>query len=222
MKSTHKSFPRIAWSVALIVLLLLLAFKAGKEGLSNFYAQTAQLEVERWSQPGERFTGDETARVMRYLAQSLDYSPDNPWPLEVRGTMQFRAMSAATDPQPAVAAARNANADFRLALAQRPTSPFSWANFALSKLYLDEKDEALFRALGRAETLGPWEPEVQQTVVFAGLAAWNRLNAAQRATVLRAMQRGAQRDPGKFAEIAKSFNRVDLFCGLSYSVSARV
>lgn len=204
---------------ALILLLCLFAFIAGKEGLSNFYAQTAQLEIERWSKPGQRFAGDESARVMRYLAQSLKYSPNNPWPLEVMGTMRFRGMSAATDPQLAMATARSANADFRIALAQRPTSPFSWANFALSKLYLDEKDDALVRALGRAEALGPWEPQIQQTVVFVGLAVWDRLNAAQRATVVRAMQRGAQRDPGKIAEIAKSFNRVDLFCGLSYSSS---
>jgi hypothetical protein len=133
--------------------------------------------------------------------------------------MQIRNMSAATDPQIAVAAARSANADFRMALAQRPTSPFSWANFALSKLSLDEKDDVLFRALARAETLGPWEPEVQQPVVFVGLAVWDRLDATQRAEVVEAMQRGAQRDPGKVAEIAKSFNRIDLFCGLSYSGS---
>ena len=208
-----------ACAALLILLLGLLGYTAGKEGLSNFFAQSAHMEIERWSKPGERLRGDEGARVMQHLTQSLDYSPNNPWPLEELGTLQLRGMSAATDPQLAVAAARSANTDFRLALRQRPTSPFSWANFALSKLYVGEQDDELFRALGRAEELGPWEPEVQQAVIFVGLTVWNRLSPVQQAAVVRTMERGAQRNQGKIFEIAKTFNRVDLFCALSYSGS---
>ena len=207
---------RIACSTALILLLGLFAFKAGKEGLSNFYAQSAHLEIARWSAPGQKLRGNEGARVTQYLAKSLEYSPYNPWALEEMGTLQLRGMGALRDPQLAVAAARYANMNFRLALAQRPTSPFSWANLALTKLYLDERDDELFRALARAEELGPWEPEVQQTVVFVGLTVWTRLNPVQQAAVTRAMQRGAQRNPGRIAEIAKTFDRIDLFCALRY------
>ena len=209
---------RSVYAGALILLLGFLAFKAGQEGLSNFYAQSAQLEIERWAKPGRSLRGNEGARVTQYLGNSLHYSPDNPWPLELRGTLQLRNVSAAKDPRLAVAAARSANTDFHLALVQRPSSPFAWASLALTKLYLGEQDEELFRALARAEQLGPWEHEVQQTVVFVGLTVWNRLNPAQQATVVRAMNRGAQRNPGKIAEIARTFNRVDLFCALSYSV----
>ena len=201
---------------ALVLLLVFFVFKSGAEGLSNFYTQSAQLEIERWSASGQKFRGDEGARVTQYLTQSLDYSPHNPWALEVLGALQLRGMGALRDPQLAVAAARNANTSFRAALAQRPTSPFTWANLALTKLYLDEQDDELFHALTRAEELGPWEPEVQQTLVFAGLTVWNRLNAAQQQAVTRAMQRGAQRNPARYAELAKAFNRIDLYCALSY------
>ncbi len=212
-----KLFGRRVYAGALILLLLLLALKAGKEGLSHFYAQTAHMEIERWSKPGQRMRGDEGTRVMQYLAQSLAYSPHNPWPLEEMGALQLRSIGAAKDPQLAEAAARSANQNFRLALIERPTSPFAWANFALSKLYLGELDDALIQALARAEELGPWEPAVQQTVLFVGLSLWNRLDPAQQAAVLRAMQRGAQRDPVKIAEIARAFSRIDLFCALRYS-----
>jgi hypothetical protein len=218
-RSIGRLFGRGVCAGTLILVLGFLAVKAGKEGLSNFFVQSAHLEIERWSQPGQRLRGDEGMRVMQYLTKSLHYSPNNPWSLEEMGTFQLRGMSAATDARLAVAAARSANVDFRMALMQRPTSPFTWANFALSKLYLDEQDDELFQALGRAEELGPWEPEVQQTVAFVGLAVWNRLNPAQQAMVVRAMQRGAQRNPGNIAEIAKTFDRIDLFCGLSYSGS---
>ncbi len=216
-RSFHGSSRRVLCAGALILLLLLLAFKAGKEGLSNLYVQSAHLEIARWSQPGQRIKSDDGARVMQYLAKSLDYSPNNPWTLEERGALELRGLGAAKDPQLAVAAARSANADFRKALRERPTSPFSWANFALSKLYLGEQDDALYRAIGRAEELGPWQPEVQQAVIFVGLTVWNRLNRAQQAAVVRAMQNGAQRDPAEIARIAKTFNRIDLFCALRYS-----
>jgi len=212
----NKSFRRRVIAGALIVALALLMFKAGNEGVSNLYAQSAHMEIERWSAPGFRLRGDEGARVAQYLAKSLKFSPSNPWPLEEMGALQLRGMGVVRDPQLALAAVRSANAHYRLALAQRPTSPFSWANLALTKLYLDEQDDELFRALERAEELGPWEPEVQQTVVFVGLTVWNRLNAAQQHAVMRAMQRGAQRNPGKIAEIVKTFNRIDLFCALGY------
>lgn len=219
MKATFNLSPRAIWAGALILLLLLLAFKAGKEGMSNFYAQSAHMEIERWSKPGPAMRGEEGARVLQYLATSLDYSPHNPWPLEEIGTLQLRAMRTARDTQLAEAAARSANQNFRMALLARPTSPFAWANFALSKLYLGEQDDALFRALARAEELGPWEPEAQQAVIFAGFAVWDRLNPAQQAAVIRAMQRGARRDPAKIAEIAQAFARIDLFCALDYSTS---
>ena len=199
-----------------MLVLGMLAFMAGKEGLSNFFVQSAHLEIERWSAPGQSVRGDEGARVAQYLAQSLAYSPNNPWSLEETGTLQLRGIGAFRDPQLALATARSAYANFRAALAQRPTSPFSWASVALTKLYLDERDDELIRALGHAEELGPWEPEVQQTVVFVGLSVWHKLNPAQQDAVVRAMQRGAQRNPGKIAEIAKAFNRIDLFCALGY------
>lgn len=208
-------FGRGVWAGALILLLGVFAFKAGKEGLSNFFAQSAYLEIERWSKPGQAFRADDRTRVMQYLAKSLYYSANNPWSLEERGALQLRGMSTAKDAQLAVAAARSANVDFRMALVERPTSPFPWASFALTKLHLGELDDEFFRALGHAEELGPWEPEVQQAVVFAGLAVWDRLNPDLQAGVLRAMQRGAQRNAVKFGEIAKTFKRIDLFCAIS-------
>jgi hypothetical protein len=112
-----------------------------------------------------------------------------------------------------MAAARSAAVDFRLALLQRPVSPFAWANLALAKLYLDEADDELLQALARAQELGPWEPEVQQTVVYVGLATWDRLQPQAQAAIVRTMQRGARRDAAKIAGIAGSFKRLELFCG---------
>jgi hypothetical protein len=100
-------------------------------------------------------------------------------------------------------------------LSQRPTSPFLWADLALTKLYLDEIDVELFTALRHAEELGPWEPVVQQLTLFVGLAVWRDLDAGLRQALVRTLERGALRNAGNMAQIVTSYRRFDLICGNS-------
>lgn len=151
---------------------------------------------------------------MKYLTDSLRYSPRNPWILEELGALQLRGISAPTDSRPPLAAVRGANVNFHMALMQRPTSPVAWANLALTKLYLDEQDDELFDALRHADELAPWEPEVQQLVLFVSLAAWDKLGTAQRAAAVRTLARAAQRDAEKTTNIVESFKRFDLLCDI--------
>jgi hypothetical protein len=110
---------------ALILVFGCLAWKAGKEGISNFYVQSAHQEINRWETPGHRIRGDEWTRVMQYLTESLHYSPNNAWSLEEMGIFQLRRMRAATDPAIATAAVRSAKAHFHMTLIERPASPFA-------------------------------------------------------------------------------------------------
>jgi len=103
---------------------------------------------------------------MQYLGNSLRYSPKQSLPLELMGALQLRRMSAARDPQLAVACRGSANTDFHMALVERPTSPFTWANLTPVETLSGEQDESCFRRRGAAEELGTWEPEVQQVVIF--------------------------------------------------------
>ena len=206
---------RVTCASALILLLAFLAWRAGIEGISNLYVQSAYQEINRWSMPGHKDRGDEFTRVSQYLTESLRYSPHNTWSLEEMGTFQLRRMAVAADPALAVAAARSAYTQFRTTRSERPASPHPWANLALSKLYLDEQDEELFTALRRADELGPWEPAVQQTVILVGLAVWQKLVPEQRASVVRTMERAMLRNALKVTEIAKSFNRLDLLCAIN-------
>lgn len=212
MTAIKKLSGRVVVTGALILVLGCLAWTAGKEAISNYYVQLARQEIDRWAGSGQRFRGDEWTRVAQYLADSLRYSPNNAWSLEETGSFELRRMRAAKDPALAIAAARSAKAHFYRALVERPISPFAWANLALSKLYLDELDEELFAALRHADELGPWEPEVQQSVLFVGLAVWHKLDAAQRDAIVRAMARAMPRNAPRVIEIVKSFNRLDLLC----------
>lgn len=198
----------------LIMLVALWALKAGKEELSNFYLQSAYQGLDRAAARGELLRGEEWTRVMKYLTDSLRYSPRNPWTLEEMGALQLRRMRELTDSRLHMVAARSANVNYHMALIERPTSAVAWANLALTKFYLGEQDDELFAALRHADELGPWEPEVQQLVLFVSLAAWDKLGTAQRAAVVRTLERAAQRDAGKAASIVESFNRLDLLCDI--------
>jgi hypothetical protein len=149
-----------------------------------------------------------------YFSSSLDYVADNPWALEGLGALDLARMRTSKIPREALDATRSAHARFRQALLLRPTSPFLWANLALSKLYLDEIDDALRTALKQADALGPWEPGVQQTILFVGLAAWPDLDPETRTILERTLARGALRNRQKLLEIAKSYRRFDLVCAI--------
>ena len=218
MPALSHSFRRTAIAGALIALVGVHALLALKEGISNFYAQSAYQALNVGAMSEERLRGRGATQVMQYLTESLRYSPNNAWALEEMGALQVRMARILTDPIDAfnaLMAARSANANIHKALLERPTSPFVWANLALAKLALKELDGELLQALRRADELGPWEPDVQKTVIFASLTAWNLLDPEQQASVVRTMERAARRDAQNVAKIAKSFNRLDLICAIN-------
>ena len=206
---------RKAAAAALFVVLALLTLQVAGLGISGLFAELARFETERAGAAAARIGAQEVGRIEQHLFYSLRYAPGNPWTLEQMGALELAKMRASTVPREAVALTRDARARFRQALAQRPTSPFLWANLALAKLYLDEIDAEFFAALRNADALGPWEPIVQQMTVFVGLAAWQQLDPGLRQALVRTLERGALRNAEKMAQIVNSFHRSDLICGNS-------
>lgn len=200
--------------MALFVVLALIAVQCARLGMAGLFVQTAQFELDRWSFATRTRDMAEIGRVANYFSESLGYASDNPWALEGAGALDLARMRASRIPSEALAATRDARTRFRQALLQRPTSPFLWANLALTKLYLDEIDSELLVALRHADELGPWEPSVQQTILFVGLAAWQDLDPGLQQALARTVERGALRDAQKIFEIVKSYGRFDLVCAI--------
>jgi hypothetical protein len=201
-------------AAVLFVVLALLAFHSARLGTSSLFAQIAELEMGRWSASALIGDARAVARAEQFLSNSLWYAPGNSWALEQFGALSLAKMRASTVPREAVAVTGAARAGFRRALEQRPTAPFLWVNLALTKLYLDEIDAEFRAALGAAIELGPWEPLVQQTALFVGLATWPDLDAGLREQLLATLERGALRDAEKMTQIVKSYRRFDLICGI--------
>lgn len=225
MKSLHHQLSWITWKkgacIALFLILLVITLQSARLGIAGLVVELGQQEVGRWTSSRRPYGMPEIDRIASFFTDSLDYVSDHPWALENLGALDLARMRLSREPKAAMAFTRDARKRFRKALQQRPAAPFLWANLALSKLYLDEVDAEFFAALSRADVLGPWEPLSQQTVLFAGLAAWDRLDAGLRLQVTRALERGASRNAEKMYAIAKSFRRFDLVCGIkSYNLIA--
>lgn len=200
--------------VVLFIFLALTALQCVRLGTAGLLVQTAQAEADRWTPTSRAPSMAEIRRTTKYFTESLEYTPDNPWALEGAGALELARMRASRIPRQAHAAARDARARFRQALLQRPTSPFLWANLALTKLYLDEIDDELRTALRHADELGPWEPSAQQTTLFVGLAVWRDLDRALQQALAQSVERGASRNARKMFEIVKSYARFDLVCAI--------
>jgi len=205
----------------LFIFLAIAAAQSARLGVAGLFTQLGQLEIDRWASLSRSPNLAEVKRSERFISDSLGYAADNPWALETAGALDLAKMRASKTPREALAATKDAHSKFRQALRQRPTSPFLWANLALTKLYLNEIDGELLAALRLANELGPWEPTVQQTALFVGLAVWQELDTGLRETFMQAIERGALRDPQKMLEIVKSYRRLDLICGIGkYEVIA--
>ena len=212
---------QMAWPVALVVLLVLVAVQAGRLGISGLIVELAQQEVDRWVSTRKPQGMASVNRVAGYYSDSLDYVSDNPWALEGLAAMDLTRVRLSVVPQEAVAHAKAARTHLRRALRQRPTAPFLWANLAVAKLYLDEKDGEFFTALRHADELGPWEPRSQEIFLFVSLAAWDKLQAGQRRAAVLSVERGGVHNALKMFDIVKSYGRIELVCGLKgYDVVA--
>ena len=209
--TSFATWQRAGLAVAFL-LLVVVAVQSGRMGLAGLVIELAHREVDLLPQVPAPRRMKEASRIADWYSDSLAYSPGNPWALEGLGVLDLMRMRWSTEPKGAIDFARSARRHFREALRQRPTSPFLWSNVAMSKLYLDEIDAEFFAALRRADELGPWEPTTQQAILFAGLAAWPRLDAGLRQSLVRVLERGAKRNALKMFEIVKSYRRLDLVC----------
>jgi hypothetical protein len=140
-QSTKTRMARALCVGALIVIIAVWSWKAGKEALSHVYLQSAWYQLDR--SRGQRLNEEEWTRVVQYLADSLHYSPRNPWALELMGALQLRTMRATSASENPLAAFRSAKLNYQAALSQRPVAPLARAKNALTKLYNSEQGEEM-------------------------------------------------------------------------------
>ena len=190
-------------------------------GLVDATARQTALQ-ERIAGNGAPADVQEVRAIGEALTRAQHLEPGNPATAEQLGSLfALNVRDAATGNAIGSQRAR-ALEQYSMAVAMRPTSPYSWANLAWTKYYLGQVDAAFYRALDNASRLGPWEPEVQFVVVDLGFALWDELPVEWRARILTTARNGQQRYAAQIAAIAQKRGRLADVCKFEKLVALAV
>lgn len=167
---------------------------------------------ERIARTGEPADAREVASLADAFLLAQRFEPGNPdIPEQLGGLYALKVRDGSAG---GVTGNQGANAleQFSSAVAMRPSSPYAWANLARIKYAQGQVDDVFYRALDNAMRLGPWEREVQFTVVDLGFALWDKAPTALRPQILSVVQNGLTRDAAQILAIAQKRGRLAEVC----------
>lgn len=197
------------WLVALPLIALLgwLVVTMWQWGTADLRLRWARGQMDGWTTaPGF----DEWRAVRNVLAEARDSRPQHPDAHEQLARLYALGANDRMDPL-AKALLRQARASYETALGLRPASPYTWAGLAWVTHRLGD-DEAFADAFERADTLGPWELEVQLAVIGLGQARWERLTVDQRERTLAAARRALAQKSRELVAYAKRVGLLAWLC----------
>lgn len=191
------------WVVALagVAVLGIAGHHAWRLGQAESALTQASLKLEALGTTA----GEDWLAVRDALQQALARSPGDPAAHELLGILHATRLDAPPLLEQSLG-------HLVASIARRPTSPYSWANYARASYDLGRTGEPYAAALRAAAFLGPGEPEVQETVADLGLATWEETSAATRESVDGALRRGMARDPVRLLQIAGRRGRLAAAC----------
>jgi hypothetical protein len=198
----HTSALRKLLCVCAAAVLSILVVVAVRYGLAGSVADNAAREIGRAGSGSQSFP---SAWWFEDLRRAVAALPSDATAHELLGV----AIEARSNDPIELAEARD---EFERAIAQRPGSPYTWANLAEVKYRLGETDTAFENAIIVAAQLGPYEPEVQRDIVNYGLAVLDEVRPATRASIQRVLEIGMKRNPGEMLQIAARRGRLSAAC----------
>ena len=217
-------------ALAASVALLASGWTTLRLGLADYAAIGANSQMTLWEQGEMPMTLGGLETVERSLARAISIAPENPEFYEALGNVWFaRAVfeddaaaaadaNAATPPRTAEQRRQDlqaAAARYRQAVARNRASPYAWSSLLAAKSRLGERDEEFRLALASAARFGPYEPNVQATLVAAGLAAWPELSVDERRLVAQTVTRGWPTNRDRLAAVARDDDFPAHWCDLS-------
>lgn len=157
-----------------VVLFCLIGLHASFNGLRAAWADlntlVSRLTYENPSgKPGQR------AQLRQNFQAALALTSDNPYLHEALGQLTLEAGGLGADST----ARQTAKAAYLQALALRPMSPYTWAQYAELAAQLGEQGEFL-RAFELAQQYGPRETVVQWRLARLACEHWDQLSPATR------------------------------------------
>lgn len=188
---------RLLIVVPMVVLLGWCAVVAVNYGIAWTAVANATRELERVNRTG---SGEFAAWSRSDLRLAADAVPHDP---------SVRELIALAEP-----GAENNAAEGHLiaAIEARPGSGYTWSSLAAHKYRVGDTGPGFEKAVIHASRLAPYEPEVQRTLVNYGLAVFDEMGPAARASVERAVAAGMKRNAPEILQIAARRGRLSVAC----------
>ncbi|MBW2536094.1 MAG: hypothetical protein JRI55_31690 [Deltaproteobacteria bacterium] len=199
----------LRWLIAvpLIGLLGWLMVTMWHWGTADLKIRWARETMDGWAKAPEPEAWREVREI---LAEARDSRPTLPDAHEQLGRLYTIRAGDRDDPV-ARAMLRQARASYEQALRLRPASPYTWAGLARVTHRLGD-ETAFLHAIERADTLGPWELEVQLTVIDVGRARWDRASEAEMERTTLAARRALAQKPGQLLAYGREAEAMAWLC----------
>jgi hypothetical protein len=192
-------------AIAALGWLAVVAISSGTAG--NVVFETSQKVDVVAARPSA--TMDEALdRFHEQVNAAYEIAPADPAARELLGVLDVRR-AVVHGSQEYLA---EADVHFVSALAARPTSAYTWVNYATARYAVGDTGPQFETALRRASILGPYEPEVQRDVALYGLAVWSEVALETRKAIDSMIANGVRRDPAQMLQIAQRRGRLDVAC----------
>ena len=200
---------------ALFAAALLIAgiHAAAVRGLADAHYTSARLTLAEGTPARGAPRPASVSVAFASVREALSFEPTNPLFVEQSARLQeLRALGLQRGDPAIYDGLRQSLAQYRIAAAMRPGSPYVWASIAMLKARLNDTDFEFYGALERAGRLGPWEPQVQIAMIDTGLATWGWLARPGRDWVLGALERGLLRQAPEIRRIAAVHGTLPRVC----------
>ena len=196
---------------ALALCLLAMAVVALRWGWADAIHRDAERQMARWQHERSMPVLAEWLETRDALVRAKRLDPRNPAIVESIALLHSQRVQEGSG---SGVFQEEALAYFEEAALQRPTSPYTWANIALTHYRLGRTDARFVTALSKAQRLGPWEPEVQLIAADFGLAMWDEMDPGSRAELTATLGRAAKRQAAQVVQLAEKRGRLGLVCGM--------
>ncbi len=181
--------------------------------MADLIAYRAEYAIEQWQQQKISPPEAELDQSLADIDSAISWQPENPELLDVKSQlMLYRAYGSFADSERFKASVFSVLELSRLSVQQRPRWPYSWANLALAKAYLNQNDPEYAAAMANAARFGPWEPSVQSTLTEAGMVQWGGLDKSLRKTVVDNIYRGLLRNSVAIKAVVDRHRKRFLVC----------
>jgi len=204
---------RMAGILFAAALLAAGMYDAAVRGLADAHYTSARLTLSEATPANGAPTAELLDSALASMREALALEPANPHFVERSAQLLDQRALEFEPGDPAMREnLRRSLAQYREAAAMRPGSPYVWASIAMLKKRLNELDGEFYAALGHADYLGPWEPQVQIAMIDVGLATWRRLAREGRQRVLGALDRALLRQAAEVRRVVTVHGTLALVC----------